>query len=273
MSADKTIGLNNGIGMPMLGLGTYRSGPGEEAERAVTWALEAGYRLIDTALAYGNEPDVGRAVKASGVRREEIFITTKLENDDQGYDSTLAACERSLKNLQTDYIDLYLVHWPVEGPRMKTWKAMERLFSEGRCRAIGVSNYTERHIAELLSLSEVVPAVNQVEFHPFLYQKKLQDFCTERGIIVEAYSPLVKATRLDNEVLVKTGRRYGKTPAQILLRWHLEHGAPAVPKSVHHEWIIENNDIWDFSISEADMIELDSLDENLHYDWDPTDVP
>ncbi|MEJ2673113.1 MAG: aldo/keto reductase [Deltaproteobacteria bacterium] len=259
--------------MPRLGLGTYRSGPGYEAQQSALWALEAGYRLIDTALAYGNEPDVGAAVRRSGVPREEIFLTTKLENDDHGYEQTLAACSQSLKNLQIDYLDLYLIHWPVPGLRHQTWKAMEQLYSEGKCRAIGVSNYTIRHLQELLAESKTVPAINQVEFHPFLYQRELQEYCSDHGIRVESYSPLMKATRFDHPLLVKLAAKYGKTPAQILLRWHMEHGLIAIPKSVHREWIQENIDIWKFALAFEDVESLDGLNERRHLDWDPTDIP
>lgn len=273
MVPNKTVTLNNRVEMPRPGLGTYRSGPGKEAQQSVAWALEAGYRLIDTALAYGNESDVGIGMRQSGITREKIFITTKLENADHGYEQTLAACVQSLKNLQVDYIDLYLIHWPVPILRRQTWKAMERLYSEGKCRAIGVSNYTIQHLEELLAESEVTPAVNQVEFHPFLYQKELQEYCSRHRIKVESYSPLVKATRLDHPLLVKMAKKYGKTSAQVLIRWHLEHGLIAIPKSVHREWIYENIDVWNFSLTPDDARSLDELNEGHHIDWDPTNIP
>lgn len=269
----RSITLNNGVSMPLLGLGTYLSGPGEEARQAVAWALETGYRLVDTSLAYWNERDVGRAVRDSGVPRSEIVITSKLENDDHGYDNTLIACEQSLANLRTDYLDLYLIHWPVPGLRNETWRAMERLLEEGKCRAIGVSNYTIRHLRELLDRSETVPAVNQVEFHPFLYQKALLDFCRDQGIVLEAYSPLAKARRMNDPVLNDIARIHGKRPAQVLLRWHLDQGVPAIPKSVRREHIIENWDVWDFRLSDEDRRRLHALDRQHHYDWDPTDAP
>ncbi len=265
--------LNNGLKMPAVGLGTYRAGPGREARQAVLWALQTGYRLIDTSLAYWNEPDVGAAVRESGVPREQIFVTTKLENDDHGYGETLRACERSLENLGTRFLDLYLIHWPVASLRGQTWRAMERLYEEGLCRAIGVSNYTVRHLEELLASSEVVPAVNQVEFHPFLYQRDLLEFCRERSIQLEAYSPLVKATRFDDPVLRRLGEKYSKTPAQILIRWDVEHGVVPIPKSVHREWIEENIDVWDFSLDVEDVRSLDALNREYHSDWDPTDMP
>lgn len=270
---EHTVTLNSGFPMPLVGLGTYRSGPGEEARRAVRWALEAGYRLVDTSLAYDNEPDVSAAIRESRVERRDLFLTTKLENADQGYESALAACARSLENLRTDYLDLYLVHWPVPEHRGATWLALEELRRQGRCRSIGVSNYTVRHLEELLATARVVPAVNQVEFHPFLYQSDLLAYCRARGIVVEAYSPLVKATRLDHPVLTEVAEAYGKTPAQILVRWHVGHGVPAIPKSVHRDRIEENLAVWDFALSAADRARLDGLDEGLHVDWDPTDVP
>ncbi len=272
MAGAREVTLNNGVVMPMLGLGTYRSGPGKEAERAVAWALEAGYRLIDTSLAYWNERDVGKAIRKSGVPRRELFITTKLENDDHGYDSTLDACEISLENLGTDYLDLYLIHWPVPRLRLQTWRAMERLLEEGKCRAIGVSNYTERHLRELFEHADVIPAVNQVEFHPFLFQNELLQFCHKNKIRLEAYSPLVKATRFDHPLLVELAADYDKTPAQILLRWNIQHDVIAIPKSVHRDWIRENIDICGFSITQKDMHRLDALNENRHTDWDPTHV-
>jgi diketogulonate reductase-like aldo/keto reductase len=273
MSNGRTVTLNNGAQMPMPGLGTYRSGPGEEARRAVGWALEAGYRLIDTALAHWNQQDVAAAIANSGIARREIFLTSKLENDDQGYDSTLAACDRSLENLQTDYLDLYLVHWPVPELRNDTWQAMERLFAEGNCRAVGVSNYTIRHLHELLARSEIIPAVNQVEFHPFLYQKELLAFCLQHRGVVQAYSPLVKALEMEHPLLLGVARRYDRSVAQILLRWHLDREVSPIPESVQKFHILENFDIWDFSIDPADLQLLDALDERRHVDWDPTDLP
>lgn len=269
---NRTLTLNTGQTMPRLGLGTYRA-HGREARQAVLWALEAGYRLVDTALAYGNEREVGAALRQSGVPREEVFITSKLENDDHGYANTFEACARSLENLGTDYLDLYLIHWPVPGLRGETWRAMEQLHADGRCRAVGVSNYTIRHLDELLATSALVPAVNQVEFHPFLYQRELLTWCRERDIVLEAYSPLVKATRFDDPTLRDIPRSHGRTPAQVLLRWHLQRGVVAIPKSVHRAWIHENAGVWDFNLPQQDMARLDALDERRHVDWDPSDLP
>lgn len=265
------ITLNDGHVMPMLGLGTYLATP-DEAYQSVLWALETGYRLFDTSLAYGNEVEVGRAIADSGVPREEVFITTKLENDDQGYDNALRACDRSLDNLALGYIDLYLIHWPVPRHRGESWRALERLQQEGKCRSIGVSNYTITHLKQLLGTSDTVPAVNQVEFHPFLYQEELLRFCTGTDIVLEAYTPLVQARHLDHPLLVEVGRRHGKSAAQVLLRWHIEHGTPAIPKSVHQEYIIENSEVWDFRLDGEEMGRLDALDIQHHMDWDPTEV-
>src|SRR3989449_6231985 len=191
-----TVKLNNNVRMPILGLGVYQTPPGRVTQNAVKFALDIGYRHVDTARIYGNESDVGKAVRKSGLPREELFVTTKLWNSDQGYDSTLRACEASLKRLGMDYLDLYLVHFPVPDVRKETWSAMETLLKKGRCRAIGVSNFTIRHLEELIGESHVIPSVNQVEFHPFLYQRELLKYCQNRGIQVEAYSPLARGERL-----------------------------------------------------------------------------
>jgi diketogulonate reductase-like aldo/keto reductase len=264
--------LNTGLPMPLLGLGTYLSGPGEQAVRAVCWALEAGYRLIDTSLAYWNEKDVGEGLRTSGLPRDQVFLISKLENADQGYESTLAACARSLANLGTDYLDLYLIHWPVPALRDETWRAMERLLEEGVCRAVGVSNYTVGHLRGLLAWAKVVPAVNQVESHPFLQQSSLLEYCRAQGIAVQAYSPLVKARMMDDPSLLALARKHGKTPAQILLRFQVQRGVSAVPKSVRREKIIENIRVFDFSLDVEDLAVLGSLDRGLHVDWDPTAV-
>ncbi|HEX2866412.1 MAG TPA: aldo/keto reductase [Ignavibacteriales bacterium] len=265
--------LNNGVDIPYFGLGVYLSPPGEETYNAVRWALEAGYRHIDTAAFYKNEHDVGRAVKDSHIPREEIFVTTKLWNDDHGYDRTLRAFDESLRKLGFDYVDLYLIHWPVSGLRNDSWRALEAIYKDGRSRAIGVSNYTTSHLKELLNSCKVVPAVNQVEFSPFLYQKGLLKFCRENNVELEAYSPLSRASKLNDPRLKEIAVRYGKTPAQIMIRWALEHKIVVIPKSVHKERIYENADVFDFEISEADMQRLDSLDENYRVAWDPSRIP
>ncbi len=272
MDISSTIRLSNGVEVPVLGLGTFRSEKGVETQKAVAWALEAGYRHIDTAAMYGNEEDVGLAVAQSRMKREDVFITTKLRNDDQGYESTLKACEESLRTLKMDYIDLYLVHWPVTGLRAKTWEAFIKLYEQGKCRAIGVSNYTIRHLNELLASTPLVPMVNQIEIHPFLYRKDLIDFCMARNIAVEAYSPLSKARRMDDPRLVSITAKHQRSGAQVLVRWSLQHGWISLPKSVRQERIVENAGVFDFDLDAADMLTLDSMDEGYYTvrpDWIP----
>jgi len=268
-----TVPIAEGVEIPILGLGVYQSRPGQETYDAVRAALEAGYRHVDTARVYGNERDVGRAVRDSGVPRDQVFVTTKLWNADHGFDQALRACDQSLARLGMDRVDLYLVHWPVEGRRAETWRAMERVLADGKARAIGVSNYTIRHLEELHSTAKVPPAVNQVEFHPFLFQRDLLDHCRRRGIRLEAYAPLVKAQRMEHPVLVRVARKHRKTPAQVLIRWCLEHEVVVIPKSVRPERIRENLGVFDFSLDAADLAELDGLDEGYRTSWDPTPVP
>jgi len=270
ISIDTKIKLNNSVEMPIFGLGTYQTRSGKETQAAVLYALEAGYRLIDTAKIYGNEKDVGEVVRKSGIPREEVFITTKLWNSDHGYEAAIAACEKSLKSLGLSYIDLYLIHWPVEGLRNETWRAMETLQKEGKCRAIGVSNYMIWHLEELLRSSSTVPAVNQVEFSPYLYQKDLLEFCRSHNIQLEAYSPLTKGQKLSDPKLVAIASRYSKSPAQMLIRWVLQHGVIVIPKSSKKERIFENADVFDFTISPEDKSVLDSFNENLRTSWDPS---
>ena len=266
------VKLNNGVEMPILGLGTWQITSGKEAEGAVLNALKAGYRLIDTAEIYGNEESVGKALNKSGIPREEVFITTKLWNSEHGYESAIAACGRSLKRLGLSYIDLYLIHWPVTGLRNETWKAMETLLEEGKCRAIGVSNYMIRHLEEILDNSPTIPAVNQVEFSPYLYQKDLLEFCCSHGIQLESYSPLTRGLKLGDPRLVSIARKYHKSTAQILLRWVLQQGIVAVPKSSKEKHIHDNANVFDFTLSPEDMSVLGSLNENLRIGWDPSTV-
>ncbi len=273
LTLQSTVKLNNGVELPRLGLGVFRAPRGEVTRHAVSAALAAGYRHIDTARIYGNERDVGAAVRESGLPRQDIFVTTKLWNEDQGYDSALRACERSLKDLGLEYVDLYLVHWPVPGRRLDSWRALEKLLADGKCRAIGVSNFLEHHLDELLGKAKVVPAVNQVEQHPFLHQPSLLRYCAGKGIAVEAYSPLTKGMRLGDPRVVELARKYGKSPAQVLIRWCLEHGLVVIPKSVHAERIHENASVFDFSFSPEDLRQLDGMNEDLYTGWDPTDVP
>ncbi|KKQ87436.1 MAG: hypothetical protein UT09_C0016G0004 [Parcubacteria group bacterium GW2011_GWF2_38_8] len=266
--------------MPVIGLGTYRAEDGEEMVKAVKWALRAGYRLIDTASQYGNEEGVGEGIRESGLKREEIFITTKLWNTDQGHNNALRAIDASFKKLGLDYVDLYLIHWPTadgEGvasinKREETWKAMEEIYKSGKAKAIGVSNYTIAHLEEMKKYVKVMPAVNQVEFHPFLYQEELLNYCKENGIQFEAYRPLTKGEKINDKTITEVAKKYGKTNAQILLRWSLQHGCITIPKSVHKERIEENINIFDFELKEEDMSRLDGLNENLRLCWDPTNL-
>lgn len=272
--------LNNSLEMPLLGLGVYKSQEGGEVEQAIAWALEAGYRLIDTAAIYGNEGGVGRAVLASGLQREEVFVTTKLWNTDQGYESTLRAIDSSLLNLNLPYVDLYLVHWPsaeedrftMINKREETWRAMEYILASGKVKAIGVSNYTIKHLEEMKKYANTLPAVNQVEFHPFLYQKDLLEYCDNNNIILEAYAPLVKARKMDNESLTSIAQKYGKTNAQILIRWSLQKGCIPIPKSVKQERIKENINVFDFELSTEDEAVIDTLNEDVHQSWNPEKI-
>ncbi|MDO8538271.1 MAG: aldo/keto reductase [archaeon] len=270
MNISSTIRLNNGIKMPFFGLGVYQSKPGSETQQAVKWALEEGYRQVDTAAYYKNEEDVGIAVRESGIKREEIFVTTKLRNPD--HDFPEKAFNESLKKLGLKYVDLYLIHWPVEGKRNAAWKVLEKIYKEGKAKSIGVSNYTIKHLEELLEVADIVPAVNQVEFSPYLYQKELLEYCKKKGIALEAYAPLTRGERLKEPKLMEIAKKYSKTPAQILIRWTLQHELIVIPKSVHKERIQENAKVFDFSISKEDMKKMDSFNENLHTCWNPTNV-
>lgn len=275
MNLQSTYTLNNGIKIPVLGLGVFQSPRGETTQQAVTAALKNGYRHIDTAKIYANEQDVGTAIRNSGIPREDVFVTTKLWNSDQGYDSTLRAIDQSLQKLQMEYVDLYLMHWPVKEHRLQSWKAMEKIAADGKAQAIGISNFLTRHVQELLDDCNIVPAINQIELSPFnfLHRKDTIDFCREKNIVIEAYSPLTKAQKLNDPQLVEIAKKYGKTTAQILIRWVLEHEFVVIPKSVKEHRIIENADVFDFSISRQDMDFLDGLNENLATGWDPTDAP
>lgn len=265
--------LNNGLYIPSIGFGTWMMSDGQEAESAVSAALEAGYRHIDTAAIYRNEKSVGRAIKNSGLRREELFITTKLWNDDQFYDDVLPAFEKSLENLQLDYIDLYLVHFPVTETRDAAWLKMEEIYKNGKAKSIGVSNYTERHLEQLLKSCSVKPAVNQVEVHTFLHQKELRSFCKEHGIAVEAYSPLAHGSNMDNYLIKQLAEKYSKTYGQIMLRWIVQNDMIVLPKSAKKHRIEENIQIFDFEISQDDMKKIDELDWGLRTCWNPVNVP
>lgn len=270
---DTRVTLNNGVEMPVFGLGTYLTRSGKEAQDAVSYALEIGYRLIDTAAMYGNEEDVGEAVRRSGIPREEIFVTTKLWNSDHGYDEAIAAFEESQKRLGLDYVDLYLIHWPVEDLRQESWRGLETLLQEGKCRAVGVSNYMTWHLEELLSTSSTAPAVNQVEFSPYLYLRDLHDFCRAHQVQLEAYSPLTKGHKLNDPKLGEVARKYSKSPAQVLIRWALQKGVVVIPKSTRKERIKQNAEVFDFAISKEDVSVLDSFNQGLRTSWDPSAAP
>ena len=270
-SPPKTLTLNDGHSIPTVGLGVWQA-KGNEAIDAVRFALDAGYRLIDTAAAYGNEAEVGEAIRTSGIPRTDIFLTTKLWNADQGYETTLAAIDRSLATLDMDYVDLYLIHWPHtefrnpydegDNKREETWKAMEEIRKAGKARSIGVSNYTADQLEEMKSYATVPPAVNQIEFHPFWFRKDLMDYCHSQKIVVEDYSPLSRGKWLQDQRIGAIADAHGKSNAQILLRWGLQHGNVVIPKSVHKERIEENIALFDFTLSDDDMRTLDGLNEN-----------
>ncbi len=265
--------LNSGSAIPPVGFGTWQIRFNGHAKKAVRMALEAGYRLIDTARIYGNEKGVGQAVRESGITREEIFVTTKLWNHDQGYDRTHRAFDASLKRLGLDYVDLYLIHWPV-GSRLESWRALEEIYKSGRAKAIGVSNFTEEHLTELLAAANVMPAVNQVELHPFIYeeQKELLNFCRQHKITVEAYSPLAHATRLHDPTITEIAKVHNKSHAQVLLRWSVQHGAVPLPKSSHEERIRENLMIFNFVLSDQEMALINGLSDGSRTCWDPTSI-
>ncbi len=264
-----TVRLTNGVEMPYFGLGVFLINEGKEVENAVMWALEQGYRHIDTAAIYGNERGVGKAIKASGIPRKEIFITTKAWNENQRKNKVMQGFEESLERLQTDYVDLYLIHWPVRGKFKDTWKIFEDIYRSGRARAIGVSNFLVHHLEDLFTTSEIIPMVNQVECHPYLVQQDLQDFCRERKIVYEAYSPLMRGAVSNVPLLQNLSKKYNKTPAQITLRWDLQKEIVTIPKSSKKERIEENADIFDFELSEEDIKSIDSLERKKHFGSHP----
>jgi 2,5-diketo-D-gluconate reductase A len=256
------VTLNNGVQIPQLGFGVWQV-PDAETAAAVGTALEAGYRSIDTAAIYGNEKGTGAAIAASGLRREELFVTTKLWNSDQGQDRTLAAFDASLEKLGLDHVDLYLIHWPTpeRDTYLDTWRALGKILADGRARAIGVSNFKPAHLRRLIDETGVVPAVNQVELHPLLQQPELRAFHAEHGIATEAWSPLAQGSLLQHPVLTGIAQRLGRTPAQVILRWHLQLGTVVIPKSVTPERIRQNADVFGFTLDEADMTAVTALDQ------------
>ena len=264
--------LNNGVKMPLLGFGVYMMTDLEECEKSVLHAIETGYRLLDTSSAYFNEEAVGRAIKKSGISREELFVTTKLWIQDAGYENAKAGFETSLQKLGLDYLDLYLIHQPC-GDCYGSWRAMTELYQEGRIRAIGVCNFNSDRLVDFVMNNELPPAINQVEFHPYFQQKKAEEIMREYDVQMEAWSPLGHGGKgiLENDVLVSIGKRYGKTPAQIILRWDIERGIVTIPKSVRKERIEENFDVFDFHLTTEEITAIDQLDRNDHI-ADLTDV-
>lgn len=265
------VTLNNGVTMPWLGLGAFGFENGGDVERVINTAFETGYRSIDTASIYGNERGVGTAIRTSGIARDEIFLTTKVWNEDQRRQRTRAAFEESLERLHTDYVDLYLVHWPVEGCFRQTWSELEDIYRSGRARAIGVSNFLPQHLDELLADCRICPSVNQVELHPWLVQPELREYCRSRGIQLEAWSPLMQGQVGDADVIVRLAAKHHRTPAQIVLRWHLQHEVVVIPRSGNPGRIVENAQLFDFELSTDDMRELDALDKGRRLGPSPED--
>ncbi|AFJ63065.1 MULTISPECIES: aldo/keto reductase [Bacillus] len=265
--------LHNGVEMPWFGIGVFKVEEGAELVNAVKTALVHGYRSVDTAAIYGNEEGVGEGIRQglqeAGLKREDIFVTSKVWNPDLGYEETLKAFDTSLEKLGLDYLDLYLIHWPVEGKYIDAWRALETLYRDGRIKAIGVSNFQIHHLKHLMKETEIKPMINQVEYHPRLTQKELLAFCTEQGIQLEAWSPLMQGQLLDHPVLQEIAKKYGKSAAQVILRWDLQNGVITIPKSTKKHRIEENANVFDFELSADDMKRIDDLNENLRVGPDP----
>jgi methylglyoxal/glyoxal reductase len=261
--------LNNGVKMPWLGLGVFKVEDGVLTSEVVKTGVRLGYRSIDTAMVYRNETGVGEGIRECGVPREELFITTKAWNADQGYESTLRAYEESRKRLGLDYLDLYLVHWPVKGKYVDTWRALVHLYKEGHVKAIGVSNFQIHHLEDVIRDSGVIPMVNQIEYHPHLSQKPLLAFCKRMGIQPEAWSPLAQGRLTDHPALADIGDRYGKTPSQVILRWDLQNGVVTIPKSIREERLRENADLFDFALTAEEMAAIDALNLDQRVGPDP----
>lgn len=273
MNLQDTTTLHNGVEMPWFGLGVFKVEEGPELVNAVKVAIKHGYRSIDTAAIYENEEGVGQGIreglKEAGISREDLFVTSKVWNADLGYESTIAAYEKSLQKLGLEYLDLYLIHWPVEGKYKEAWRALETLYKEGKVKAIGVSNFQIHHLKDLMEDAEVKPMVNQVECHPRLTQKEIQAFCKEQGIQLEAWSPLMQGELLDNEVLQAIATKHGKSVAQVILRWDLQNGIVTIPKSTKEHRIVENSTVFDFELAEEEMNQIDGLNQNHRVGPDP----
>ncbi|MDO5336801.1 MAG: aldo/keto reductase [Eubacteriales bacterium] len=268
----RTTFLNTDREMPLLGLGVYKATAPGEVEQAIQWAVQAGYRLIDTASVYKNEDGVGRGIASCSIPRSELFITTKVWNTAQRLADVRGAFERSLDRLGLDYVDLYLIHWPVPGCYLNTWSILEELYHSGRARSIGVSNFEIRHLEELAKYSDIVPAVNQIEVHPLRYPKELVEYCQERGIQVQAYAPLARGAYLDDDIMCVLATKYAKTPAQIGLRWALQKGIAVIPKSTKEQRILANGDLFSFEIQEEDMAIIDTMNQNFRSSSIPEDL-
>ena len=273
LAIDSRVSLSDGNSMPLLGLGTWAAQPGGETRDAVAFALETGYRHIDTAKMYGNEQDVGEAVRQSSIPRQEIFVTTKLWDSDQGYQSANNAFDRSMDQLGLEYIDLYLIHWPVEKLRNDSWRALNEIKESGRTRSIGVSNFSHKHLQELYSYSDIRPVVNQIELSPFLQQPLIASFCRSENIQLTGYCPLAKGRRFDEPVLADIAEQHGKSPAQVMIRWALQNRQAVIPKSSNPKRIVQNADIFDFQIGVDEMVRLDGLDDDSRYCLDPLSMP
>ena len=273
LTIESMIKLNNGMTMPLFGLGVWRLESGKETRDAVSYALELGYIHIDTASMYNNEEDVGVAIQESSLPREKLFITTKVNSSELGYDSTLEACERSLKKLKLTYLDLFLIHKPVEGYRQNTWKALEKLKHESICRSIGVSNFSPKHLNEIFKICEFIPAVNQIEMNPFLAQKNISEFCRSKNIHITGYCPLARTEKSNDPTLVNIANECGKTWAQVMVRWGLQKQLTTIPKSANPKRIRENSDVFNFELNEKQMQRLDDLDEGFRLRPDPNQLP
>lgn len=269
LNLHSTKKLVNGVEMPRLGLGVYKMTNPDEAYSAMSHALEAGYIAIDTAALYDNEEQVGQAVRDPKKKREELFITSKVWNTDQGYDQTLRAFETSLKKLDMDYLDLYLTHWPVPELYVDTYRAIERLYDEKLIRATGVSNHEPHHLEKLLATANVQPMVNQIELHPHLIQQKNRDFAKQHNIAITSWSPLGRGRVLEDEAIMKLGEKYGKSAAQVIIRWHLQHDLIVIPKSVKEVRIRQNADVFDFELTAEDMQAIDMLNRDERYGSHP----
>lgn len=269
----ETITLNNGVNMPWFGLGVFKVEEGPELVHAIKTAIQHGYRSIDTASIYGNEAGVGEGIregmKEAGITREDLFITSKVWNADLGYESTISAYEKSLEKLGLEYLDLYLIHWPVEGKYKEAWRALETIYKEGKVKAIGVSNFQIHHLEALMKDATVIPVINQVEYHPRLTQVELKEFCHKHHIQLEAWSPLMQGELLDHPVLKEMAQMYGKSVAQIILKWDLQNGVVTIPKSTKTHRIIENASLFDFVLSEEDMKKINELNQNKRVGPDP----